>query len=77
MRILTKVSILTASRLNVLLGSLRILLHRSLSESNIFENLLVNLFHSDLMSIGKTENRFKAAPSIVAWIRAVRLCIQF
>ena len=58
MRIFTKVSILTASCLNLLLGSLRISLHRSLSGSNIFENLLVNLFHSDLMSIGKTENRF-------------------
>ena len=51
------VSIVTASCFNVSLGSLRILLHRTLwccsfiSESNIFEKSCVNLFLSELMSI--------------------------
>ena len=47
------------------------------SESNIFENSCVNLFQSDFISLGKTENHFCTAPSRVVWIRAVRLCIQF
>ena len=37
----------------------------------------MNLFQSDFISIGKTENHFWAAPSSVVWIKAVRLCIQY
>ena len=37
----------------------------------------MNLFQSDFMSIGSTENHFWAAPSSVVYINAVRLCIQF
>ena len=48
-----------------------------LSESNIFENFCVILFQSDLLSVGKTEYHFWAAPSSVVWIRAVRLCVPF
>ena len=48
-----------------------------LLESNLFKNSCVNLFQSDLNSIGKFEYHFWAAPSSVVWIRAVRLCIQF
>ena len=74
---LTSNSILTASCLIASFGILRISLHKTLwcclflSESNIFENSSVNLFQSDLISIGKI------APSSVVWNRAVRLCIQF
>ena len=42
-----------------------------------FENSCVNLFQSDFMSIGSTENHFWAAPSSVVCINAMRLCIQF
>ena len=78
---LTKVSIVTASCLIVSFGILRISLHKILwcclflSGSNFFENSCVNLFQSDLLSIGKTENHFWGAPSSVVWIRAVRPCI--
>ena len=73
---------LTASCLIVSFGILRFSLHKTLwcclflSESNIFRSSCVNLFQSDLISIGKIENHFWAAPSSVVWIRAVRLCIQ-
>ena len=47
------------------------------SESNIFENSRVNLFQSDFICIGKTENHFWAAPSSVVCNIGERLCIQF
>ena len=37
----------------------------------------VNLFQSDFISMGNTENHFSAASSRVVCINAVRLCIQF
>ena len=37
----------------------------------------MNLFQSDFMCIGSTENHFWAASSSVVCINAVRLCIQF
>ena len=73
----------TANCLMVSFGNLRISLHKTLwcclflSESNIFENSCVNLFQSDFISIGNTENHFWAAPSKVVCINAVRLCINF
>ena len=80
----SRVLIFTASCFFVSLGSLRIreLLHRIFgvvnffSESKICENFCVNLFQSDLTSIGRTENHFRAAQSSVVWVEVVRLCIQ-
>ena len=60
----TSVSIRTANCLIVLVGYLRISLHKILwcclflSESNIFENSCVNLFQPDFISMGNTENHF-------------------
>ena len=77
----TNVSILNASCLIVSFSILRISLHKTIwcclfpSESNVFENSCVNLFQSDFIFIGKTENPFWAAPSSAVWIKAVRLCI--
>ena len=54
----------TANCLMVSFGNLRISLHKTLwcclffSESNIFENSCVNLFQSDFITIGNTENYF-------------------
>ena len=80
---LTSVSILSASVLIVLFGILQFSMHKNFgvvcffSESNAFENSGMKLTQSDLLSIGKTENQFWAAPSNVVWIRDVHLCIQF
>ena len=37
----------------------------------------MNLLQSDLVSIGRTENHLRAAPSVVVRTKDVRLCNQF